>query len=84
MANQSQKIVLYRTQKIINALLCKSLPKLMFSKLKYLITFVIFWVFLLNIEDCLTLIKTVCNKEHTGNILIKKTDAYRVTSVEII
>lgn len=40
--NQSQKIVLYRMQKIINALLCKSLPKLMFSKLKHLITFVIF------------------------------------------
>jgi len=40
--NQSQNIVLYRMQKIINALLCKSLPKLMFSKLKHLITFVIF------------------------------------------
>lgn len=73
-------------QKIINALLCKSLPKLMFSKLKHLITFVIFRVFffLLNVQDCVTLIKTACNKVHTGNILMEKTDAQRVTSVEII
>lgn len=68
-------------QKIINALLCKSLPKLMFSKLKHLITFVIFRVFF---ADCVTLIKTVCNKVHTGNILMEKTDARRVTSVGII
>lgn len=69
--NQSLKVVSYHGQKIINVLLLKGLPKLMFSKLKQFIKFGIFWI-LLNIQVYLVQVKVAHDKDHTGNILMER------------
>lgn len=69
--NQLLKVVSYHTQKIINVLLLKTLPKLMFLKLKQFIAYGIFWI-LLNIQAYLVQMKVSNDKDHTGNILMER------------
>lgn len=77
--NQSLKVASYHLQKIINVLLLKSLPKLMFSKLNQFITFGIFW-FLLNTQAYLVQMKVSNDKDHTGNMLMARQTHENVSS----
>lgn len=69
--NQSLKVASYHGEKITHVLLLKSLPKLMFSKLRQFITFGIFGV-LLNTQAYLVQVKVANDKDHTGDILMER------------